>query len=782
MKNFLFVITVVLLALGASPIGTEASGGGAWRNLLGNWDDSGTTWTGSLPYKSNQYHFGPARLWATPVNTDHYVVTSRVHLDKNGCGHIFKYKHGSVRDQSHVEKAWGYFFWGGKHIYITSSGREGDPRIDFTFNSGSWYNLKSDVKGTHVTIFVNDNWVRNVTMSGSGADAKRDNYVGLWCHDNIYIKGDSFDVQALDKCQSPELNDCHEKANCTNTPDSYSCTCLDGYAGDGVHCEDVNECQALALNKCHKTLARCINTLGSYTCTCLDGYLGDGKRCQDLDECQRPDLNKCHKKATCTNTVGSYNCTCQDGFVGNSTQCQDVNECQVPDLNKCHKTLASCKNTPGSYKCTCLDGYFGNGTQCEDVDECQGPSSLNKCHEKAMCTNTIGSHNCTCHDGYFGNGTHCQDMNECRVADLNRCHEKAKCTNNPGSYSCTCLEGYFGDGIVCQAPPSIYNVDPPKEAGTEENVTLQCHARGLPPPAFAWVTPDGYYINATKSVYETPDDDSQNTRGKKLQKDGSLLVFNTRVHDQGIYKCVAINVMGKDERRVNLTVREDLVEVDAAITLENEEFDKELENKSSVRYQAMEKKVKQELTTIFQDIEGFLRVEILGFVNGSVKAKFRVVVQVVHTENKKPSLIVKKVGTTLRVSVRDGNIGSLKVKPTVELRELPPPPVNLRSRDISQTGAVITWSHPDLHDEYAISGYLLQFKKFRTKKWSQFTTTLGMNHKLTKLEPDTYYLVRLKSENEFGKGKPSENLELQTDNYITEKMESVALLDRKSVV
>lgn len=42
---------------------------------------------------------------------------------------------------------------------------------------------------------------------------------------------------ALDKCQSPELNDCHEKANCTNTPDSYSCTCLDGYAGDGVHCE-----------------------------------------------------------------------------------------------------------------------------------------------------------------------------------------------------------------------------------------------------------------------------------------------------------------------------------------------------------------------------------------------------------------------------------------------------------------------------------------------------------------------------------------------------------------
>ena len=39
----------------------------------------------------------------------------------------------------------------------------------------------------------------------------------------------------------------------------------------------------------------------------------------------------------------------------------------------------------------------------------------------------------------------------------------------------------------------------------------------------------------------------------------------------------------------------DLVEVDAAITLENEVFDKELENKSSIRYQVMEKKVKQEV-------------------------------------------------------------------------------------------------------------------------------------------------------------------------------------------
>ncbi|KAL9950782.1 hypothetical protein ACROYT_G043342 [Oculina patagonica] len=357
------------------------------------------------------------------------------------------------------------------------------------------------------------------------------------------------------------------------------------------------------------------------------------------------------------------------------------------------------------------------------------------------------------------------DFDECQAPHLNECHEKAKCTNTLGSYNCTCIDGYYGDGFLCQAPPSIYYVDPPTEAGTEENVTLTCHANGLPEPTFTWITPDGYAVNATESVYEIEilDDDSQNKRGKTLQKDGSLLIFNTRVHDQGIYKCVAINVMGQDEGSVNLTVREDLVEVEAAITIEEEVFDKDLENKSSVRYQAIEKQVEQELTALFKDIEGFERVIILGFYNGSVKVRFRVVVKVDQITNKKPVVIANKVGKTLRVSVKNGQIGSLKVKPTVELRERPPPPVDVQSADVKQTEAVIMWSHPELYDMYAISSYSLQIRKFGTTKWTQFTTTRGENHRLTNLDPDTAYFVRLKSENKYGKGEPSESGELKTE-------------------
>ena len=64
---------------------------------------------------------------------------------------------------------------------------------------------------------------------------------------------------------------------------------------------------------------------------------------------------------------------------------------------------------------------------------------------------------------------------------------------------------------------------------------------------------------------------------------------------------------------------------------------------------------------------------------------------------------------------------------------------------------------------YGISSYSLQVRKFATKNWTQLTTTRGENHRITNLDPDTVYFVRLKSENKYGKGKPSEQGELRTE-------------------
>lgn len=96
------------------------------------------------------------------------------------------------------------------------------------------------------------------------------------------------------------------------------------------------------------------------------------------------------------------------------------------------------------------------------------------------------------------------------------------------------------------------------------------------------------------------------------------------------------------------------------------------------------------------------------------------------------------------------------------ISEVPPPPVNLGSNDVTYTEALITWSHPELYEMYAISGYSLQYKKFGSAKWAQFVFTGGVNHMLRNLEHDTAYSVRLKAKNKFGWGIPSENLELLT--------------------
>ena len=77
-------------------------------------------------------------------------------------------------------------------MYITSSGPEGSPRIDFSTQTGSWYNLKSVVDGTKVKIYVNNRLVKEITMSGKEANSKTNNYVGIWCHSMDPIAGDSF--------------------------------------------------------------------------------------------------------------------------------------------------------------------------------------------------------------------------------------------------------------------------------------------------------------------------------------------------------------------------------------------------------------------------------------------------------------------------------------------------------------------------------------------------------------------------------------------------------------
>ena len=56
------------------------------------------------------------------------------------------------------------------------------------------------------------------------------------------------------------------------------------------------------------------------------GYEGDGVTCNDIDECLQEDI--CPEHNICQNTDGSYDCNCNPGFKSAKSGCLDVDECR----------------------------------------------------------------------------------------------------------------------------------------------------------------------------------------------------------------------------------------------------------------------------------------------------------------------------------------------------------------------------------------------------------------------------------------------------------------------
>ncbi|XP_048340635.1 LOW QUALITY PROTEIN: nidogen-2 [Sphaerodactylus townsendi] len=154
--------------------------------------------------------------------------------------------------------------------------------------------------------------------------------------------GDGKECTDINEC-AEGISRCSRESVCVNTAGSYRCECPSGFqlAADRVSClatvPPSNPCAEGTHSCASADRARCVyHGDRAFSCECLEGYAGNGRSCTDVDECAE---GRCHPAAECSNSPGSFSCRCRAGYEGDGFQCSPVT---VQRMTRCeHERLYS---------------------------------------------------------------------------------------------------------------------------------------------------------------------------------------------------------------------------------------------------------------------------------------------------------------------------------------------------------------------------------------------------------------------------------------------------------
>ena len=155
----------------------------------------------------------------------------------------------------------------------------------------------------------------------------------------------------VDECATG-THTCSSSAICTDTFGSFTCTCNEGFQGNGKVCNDFNEC--VYSSSCPSESSNCVNTKGSFLCECKKGFYLDGDSC-----------TACPAKST-TPSSGAEDASscsiCAAGYYGEPSSTTGCSPCPFAST--------SSDGTLSESGCECVPGYTLNTTNGSSSSGC----------------------------------------------------------------------------------------------------------------------------------------------------------------------------------------------------------------------------------------------------------------------------------------------------------------------------------------------------------------------------------------------------------------------------
>ncbi|CAH3018175.1 unnamed protein product [Porites evermanni] len=346
-------------------------------------------------------------------------------------------------------------------------------------------------------------------------------------------------------------------------------------------------------------------------------------------------------------------------------------------------------------------------------------------------------------------------MQSVKVPSLNQCFNytvkvAANFTAGPGNYSSV-------EVLTRCAPPLIRPQTKKLYVMAREAAFLPCAISGFPAPTFYWiVTYPTLTVNVTLAspiLVATLADGTSFPRQLTVYDNGTLHISEVNAADSsGRFQCTAINHLGSAYGNVSLVLVGDYATVNFDLTILYTDVVEE-----NLKKNKLDLFIDQQLNSQYEEIFGDLLDEQirnqegeLGTAKLDTSAK-TLLLSLSLTAAVKEGNAAEKIQEAILKMLDLKTIGNLSVLSVIIKDVPPPPPKNFKVDEslVGVTSAVVKWETPPYADVYEISEYTVQ-RKLVLDNSGDFVTEKAVKvdvneWKLTGLEPDTAYLVRVVS-------------------------------------